>query len=89
MLTIGTAEELTRRLSALLDQRGGPPDAAADLQAVLAALSQQAESLQAEAHRLPVWQIAGGFCRKLCKGAAKHSRPRVLMRCSNPCRDAC
>ncbi len=59
VLTLGTAEELTRRLGALLDQRGGPPDAAADLQPVLGALAQQAESLQAEAHRLPVWQIAG------------------------------
>ena len=58
-IDLGTAEALTRRLGALLDQRGGPPDAAANLQPVLAKLAQQAESPQAEAQRLPVWQIAG------------------------------
>ena len=57
---LGTAKALTRRLEELLDEQGGPPDAAANLQPVLAALAQQAESPQEKAQRLPVWQIAGG-----------------------------
>ena len=64
-LAVGTAEELTRRVSALLDQRGGPPNAAAELQPVLAALAQQAELLHAEVHRLPVWQMAGVLFSRL------------------------